>query len=362
MKIKYFIVCLLTLCLLLGSSCALPQINISPPTTSTTPVESNWTLPPSQGQNQFLPSIADVVAKVKPSVVAINTEVITYDIFNRPLQQAGAGSGWIIDGDGIIVTNNHVVEGAKSVTVTLADGRTFPAEAVKTDPVNDLAVIKVNAKNLPSVKIGDSRTLRVGDWVVAIGNPLGLGISAKEGIISRLGVSLEVSSGETLYDLIETSAAINPGNSGGPLVNMAGDIIGITSAKIATVGVEGMGYAISVNTAGPIIQELIQTGYVVRPWLGATPYTVDQYVIFRYRLAVNSGAFVTDVTAGSPAEEAGIRQRDVITGFDEKKITTADELNQAVYSSQIGQRVKITFWRGNSEKTTYATLRASSPP
>jgi serine protease Do len=197
---------------------------------------------------------------------------------------------------------------------------------------------------------------------VAIGNPLGLGISAKEGIISRLGVSLEVSSGQTLYDLIETSAAINPGNSGGPLVNMAGEVIGITSAKIADVGVEGMGYAISINTATPIIQELIQKGYVVRPWLGATPYTVDQYVVFRYRLAVNSGAFVTNITSGSPADKAGINPGDVITGFDDKEITTADELNQAIYSSKIGQTVKITFWRSNSKKTTYATLTESPPP
>jgi serine protease Do len=311
-----------------------------------------------------LPNIADVVALVKPSVVAINTEVITYDIFRNPYKQTGAGSGWITDEDGHIVTNNHVVEGANTITVTLADGRTFPASVVGADAYSDLAVVMIDARNLNAASVGNSSQLRVGDWVVAIGNPLGLGISAKEGIISRLGVSLEVSSGQTLYDLIETSAAINPGNSGGPLVNMAGEVIGITSAKIATVGVEGMGYAISINTAMPIIKELIQKGYVVRPWLGVEGglYTVNQYVVFRYRLAIDRGAFVTEVTSGSPADKAGIKPGDVITSFDDKEITTADELNQAIYSSRIEQKVKITYWRGNNKNTTYATLTESPPP
>jgi len=363
-NIKYLLTCLIILYLILGSSCLLPPVNTSPPTTPTTPIESNWTLPPSQGQSQFLPNIADVVALVKPSVVAINTEVITYDIFRNPYKQTGAGSGWITDEDGIIVTNNHVVEGANTITVTLADGRTFPASVVGADAYSDLAVVMIDARNLNAASVGNSSQLRVGDWVVAIGNPLGLGISAKEGIISRLGVSLEVSSGQTLYDLIETSAAINPGNSGGPLVNMAGEVIGITSAKIATVGVEGMGYAISINTAMPIIKELIQKGYVVRPWLGVEGglYTVNQYVVFRYRLAIDRGAFVTEVTSGSPADKAGIKPGDVITSFDDKEITTADELNQAIYSSQIEQKVKITYWRGNNKNTTYATLTENPPP
>jgi serine protease Do len=360
-NIKYLLVCLIILCLILGSSCLLPPVNTSPSPNST-PVEPNWTLPPSQGQSQFLPNIADVVAKVKPSVVAINTEVITYDIFRNPYKQTGAGSGWIIDENGRIVTNNHVVEGAKSVTVTLADGRTFPASVVGADAYSDLAVVKIDARNLNAASVGNSSQLRVGDWVVAIGNPLGLGISAKEGIISRLGVSLEVSSGQTLYDLIETSAAINPGNSGGPLVNMAGEVIGITSAKIATVGVEGMGYAISINTAMPIIKELIQKGYVVRPWLDEGFVTVNPYIAFKYSLAVDKGAFVTTITPGSPADKAGIKPGDIITSFDDKEITTADELNQDIYSSQIEQKVKITYWRGNNKNTTYATLTESPPP
>jgi serine protease Do len=203
-----------------------------------------------------LPSIADVVALVKPSVVAIDTET-TYLFFNRSFTQKGAGSGWVIDESGIIVTNYHVIEGAKTIIVTLYDGHTFTVDpkTVMTDRQNDLAVIKINAEKLPALRIGDSSTLRVGDWVVALGNPLGLGISAKEGIVSRLGVSLPVDN-RTVDDLIETSAAINPGNSGGPLVNMRGEVIGITSAKVSSVGVEGLGYAISINKAVPVLARL----------------------------------------------------------------------------------------------------------
>ena len=374
-NIKYLLACLiLLLCLLVGSSCLLPTADTSSPETqtpaqsSTTPstlvtaAEPGWTPPSAKSDNLALPSFADVVAEVKPSVVAVNTEVITYDIFNRAFTQEGAGSGWIIDKDGYVVTNNHVVEGANSITVTLADGRTLPAQKVYADAYSDLAVVKVDAQNLAAASVGDSSKLRVGDWVVTIGNPLGLGISAKEGIASRLGVSLEVSAGQTMYDLIETSAAINPGNSGGPLVNMAGEVIGITSVKIATSGVEGMGYAISINSAVPIIKELIQKGYVVRPSLGLTLYTVDQLVVFRYRLAVNKGAFVTQVDVGSPADKAGIKPGDVITSFNDKEITTGEELNQAIHSSQIGQQVKISYWRGSTQNTIYATPVESSPP
>jgi len=353
----------------LGTGCQLlPDIDISPspsspsptPTSTPSPINPNWTLPPIENNTPSLPSIADVVAKVKPSVVAINTEVVGYDIFNRPYTQEGAGSGWIIDESGIIVTNNHVVEGAESITVTLNDGRTFPAEACCTDPLSDLAVVIIDAQNLPAVSIGASSQLRVGDWVVAIGNALGLGISAKEGIVSRVGVSVSVS-GQTLGNLIETSAAINPGNSGGPLVNMQGEVIGITSVKIATVDVEGIGYAISTETALPIIEELIRTGYVLRPWLGIVLRSVDEFVIQQYELAVEEGAFITEVSPDSPADEAGIEAGDVIVSLGGQEITNAQDLVEAIHSSEIGQRVEIILWRGDAKITTYAVLTERPP-
>ncbi|MFH1381286.1 MAG: trypsin-like peptidase domain-containing protein [Chloroflexota bacterium] len=366
---RIFLTPSLALLLILSSGC-LPQRVVTPtptpiaapPEVPPSPAGNGWTPPPLSG-GPLLPSIADVVAQVRPSVVAINTRSIGYDFFNRPAVQEGAGSGWILREDGTIVTNNHVVEGATNINVTLADGRTFSADlkTVATDPLTDLAVLKISTNGLPPAPVGDSGKLRVGDWVVAIGNSLGLGISAKEGIVSRLGVSLTISD-QTLYELLETSAAINPGNSGGPLVNMAGEVIGITSAKIASSGVEGMGYAISIQEALPVIQQLVNTGYVVRPWLGIGLYTVDQLAIAMYSLSVDKGVLVVNVGAGSPADKAGLQGGDVITRFGDTDITTDDELTRAIHSAQIGQTVDITFWRGQTMQTTPATLAQTPPP
>ncbi len=372
---KRIFVALLLMSLVIGmAGCLLPlpiTPTPSPPENETPaaktpspPLDTSWAPPQPKPEAPTLPSIADVVEQVYPSVVAISTEVTTLDIFRTPLTQKGAGSGWIIDKNGIIVTNNHVVEGAKKVTVELSDGRIFEADPnnIHTDPLTDLAVIKINATDLPAASMGDSTQLRVGDWVVAIGNPLGQGIRAKEGTVSGLKVSLDVDQGQTLGDLIETSAAINPGNSGGPLANMRGEVIGITSAKIAAVGVEGLGYAISTKTALPIIEQLIRQGFVTRPWLGITLYTVDQYVAMVNRLSVNKGAVVAYVKPGSPAAEAGLQQLDVITRFNDKEITSAEEVINAIHDSKIGGEVKITFVRGNETKTTSARLIQSPPP
>ncbi len=262
------------------------------PITSVIPIATNWTPATTQATTLTtdLPNISDVVALVKPSVVAITTEVTVLDFFDRQYTQEGAGSGWIIDPSGIIVTNNHVIEGAKSITVTLDNGESYSADtnSVATDVVNDLAILKINANNLAALKIGDSSQLRVGDWVVAIGNSLGRGTRATVGIISQLNVSLEIDQDQTLYNLIDTSAAINPGNSGGPLVNLAGEVIGITSAKIVATGAEATGFAISSETATPIIQELVNNGFVSRPWIGVGLYTVDQTAIRQLRLSVNT--------------------------------------------------------------------------
>jgi serine protease Do len=361
---------ILILSIVLGTGCDLifeteTSQPSSPETTeNVTSIDSDWSIPATESEAQILPSIADVVALVKPSVVAINTEVVTIDIFNRSFTQEGAGSGWIISEDGIIVTNNHVVEGAKNITVILDDGRTFSVNTntVATDPLTDLAVLKINAENLPAATVGNSRNLRIGDWVVAIGNSLGERISATNGIVSALGVSLQVSSDQTLYNLVQTDAAINPGNSGGPLVNMAGEVIGITSAKIAEVGVEGMGYAISTQEAAPVIEQLINNGYVVRPWLGVSFWPVDEYVIQTYNLSVDKGAFIVYVADGSPADKAGLQPIDVVAGFAGQDIDTVDDLIQAIRSAQVGQTVEIIYWRGESKNTTQATLIESPPP
>jgi len=366
-SIKYLVISLIViLSLFLGTGCLLPQIETSPPPTpsptpsppqTTAPTNPTWTPPPSDGQNQPLPDFISLVTKVKPSVVAIST--MTY-VLNQP--QEGAGSGWIIDEGGHIVTNNHVVARAESITVTLDDGRTFPAGIVGTDFLTDLAVVKIDAENLVKANRGDSSELMLGEWVLAIGNSLGLGITPSEGIVRSLEASISVSPGQTLHDLIGTSAAINPGNSGGPLVNMRGEVVGITSVKIAMVGVEAMGWAISINSAMPIITELINAGYVVRPYLGISYSDVNPTLVWWYKLAVEEGIFVAEVIPGYPADEAGLKPQDVVVSFNGKEIVSTGDLIQEISSCQIGQRVEIIYWRGDSKQTTYATLTESPPP
>jgi serine protease Do len=302
-----------------------------------------------------LTDFADVIAAVRPSVVAITTEVSGYSVFGAYTEE-GAGSGWIIDPSGLIVTNEHVIEGASSVTVTLEDGRTFQADAVYSDSFSDLAVVKIDAQDLPAAQLGDSSSLRVGDWVVAIGNSLGLGISATKGIVSATGVSITESEGNTLYNLIQTDAAINPGNSGGPLVNLAGEVIGINSVKVADVGVEGMGYAISIEEADPLLQELIANGHISRPDMETSFYSVDRAVPSRYGLAVNQGALVTQVTHGGPADDAGIKPGDVITAVNGNAVTTADGLQLLLQTYKVGQQVSVSVYRGNNKLTLSVTL------
>jgi serine protease Do len=374
-NIRYiFSLSIIILLLLALSGCSLPGLTISFPTSTQTttavliptpdPINPTFVAPTiSAGTPQSgLPDFVSVIAKVRPSVVAINTTSSGISIFGSTFTQEGAGSGWIIDSGGLIVTNNHVVEGAITISVTLEDGRNFSADTVRTDPVTDLAVIKINSSNLPSLLPGDSSALRVGDWVVAIGNSLGQGISATKGIVSALGVSVSADQGETLYDLIQTDAAINPGNSGGPLVNMSGEVVGINSIKVAQVGVEGMGYAISSQAAIPIINELVTNGYVTRPWLGVSLYTVDQTAVRQLELGVDKGVLLRQVSADGPADKAGLIKYDVITIFNGKAIATVEDLVKEIRNCKVGQTVQTTYWRGSIKNTTSIILEKAPPP
>ena len=374
MKIPAVMACLLAVTLLFSAcrfefsttplSAPAPAPAVQPVIQQVVPLDPGWKSPGPAENSVPLPNIADVVEKGYPGVVTITTEQIVNDMFSRTMLQSGAGSGWILDKTGIIVTNNHVVEGASKVVIQFADGRTYEAAAAKVfrDPLTDLAIIKVDLPNLPALTIGDSGKLRVGDWLVAIGNPLGKGTKAKEGIVSGLQVSLSSDEEESLYDLIETSAAINAGNSGGPLLNMKGEVIGITSAKIAKVGVEGMGYAISINSALPILQELINKGYVTRPFLGVELFTVNDYVAYYNGLAVNRGAIVTTIQPGSPAAKAGMRRLDVIIKYQGQQVNTAPELLRALRNSKIGDEISVTFVRGRNTLTATTLLTDSPPP
>jgi serine protease Do len=339
-----------------------PTTSASKPSTGA--IDPGYTIPAiSTGAVAVdLPNLADVITKVRPSVVAINTSATARSIFGGTYSQEGAGSGWIIDSDGLIVTNNHVVEGADKITVTLEDGRDFEVSTVSTDSTSDLAVLKINAHALPAVKIGDSTRVRVGDWVIAIGNSLGEGISATKGIVSAKGVSVDAENGETLYNLLQTDAAINPGNSGGPLVNLSGEVIGINSIKVVQVGVEGMGYAISSQTAMPIISELIKNGYVARPWLGVKLYEVDAYAINQLNLKVDKGVLLTEIVKDGPAYKAGLKKFDVITAFDGQAVSTTQGLVKLIREHKSGETVQLTYWRDDKSQTIPLTLEQAPAP
>jgi len=339
----------------------------SPPTTATlsspsptaTPVVSTTTkdgnIIATQTAAAPLPDIVSVVQKVKPVVVAINDEFTSTTRRGGTTVSAAAGSGWVLNSNGLIVTNDHVVSGAQKIVVSFSDGRIFPAVTVTSDPVNDLAVIKINATGLTTATIGDSSKLQVGQQVIAIGNALGEGIRVTSGIISNLGTSITLSATQTLYDLIETDAAINPGNSGGVLVNMSGEIIGIVNAKVSASGIEGMGYAISTATAVPILQQLVSQGVVTQPWIGAVFETVDPGVALMNGLSVQQGVLLVNVSPNSPASAAGLQTGDVIISIDGKSVTTASGAAVIVSGSQIGQKLQITYQRGSNKSTVTVT-------
>jgi len=306
-------------------------------------------------------STQELVAEVAPAVVSIVTETVSYNWFWQAVPQTGAGSGIIISPDGYIVTNNHVVEGASKVTVTLSDGHTFDATIVGTDAQTDLAVVKINASNLTYLHFLNNslEQLSVLDPVVAVGNALALpgGPTWTSGVISNLGRSIELNTGVVLNDLIQTDAAINSGNSGGPLVNMAGEVVGINTALASSA--ENIGFAISTDTIIPVVQSLITEGKVVRPWFGVEVTTVTSTIQHYYNLSVNAGVLITSVTNDSPADKAGLRPGDVITKMDDKDISTTEDLISAIGSHQIGDQVEITYYRGNAQKVATATLGES---
>ena len=306
-------------------------------------------------------STQELVAEVAPAVVSIVTETVAYNWFWQAVPQTGAGSGIVISSDGYIVTNNHVVEGAQKVTVTLSDGNAFEATVVGTDAQTDLAVVKINANNLSYLHFlsNSLEQLSVLDPVVAVGNALALpgGPTWTTGVISNLGRSIKEENGVVLNDIIQTDAAINAGNSGGPLLNTAGQVVGINVAIASNA--ENIGFAISTDTAIPVVQSLITEGKVVRPWLGVSVTTVTSTIQHYYNLSVTAGALITNVTSGSPASKAGLRAGDVVTKIDDEGISTAAELISAIGSHQIGDQVEIVYYRGSAQQVASATLEES---
>lgn len=339
--------------------------------------------PPANNPN----FIADIVNEVGPAVVRIDaSRRVSADLpamFQDPRLrqffgnqmpmppseqiQQGVGSGFITQADGQIITNAHVVDGADTVQVTLKDGRSFEGRVLGTDPVTDVAVIDIDADNLPTVAISDSEQLRPGEWAIAIGNPLGLDSTVTAGIISATGRSSgDVGVPDKRVDFIQTDAAINPGNSGGPLLNTEGEVIGMNTAIIQ--GAQGLGFAIPINSVQRIADQLVAEGRVEHPYLGVQLVTLTPQVKENLNsdpnspLSVNAdeGVLVVKVAPGSPAEQAGLRAGDVIRRVGDAATAQSEDVQQAVESSQVGSNLAVEIERNGQTQTI--TVRPGALP
>jgi serine protease Do len=313
--------------------------------------------------------VTEAVNKVGPAVVSVINLKTSGDFFSTEQVQQGTGSGIIFkkaNGKALIVTNNHVIEGGSSFKVNISsedgDHHEVDAKLLGSDQYTDLAVLEIDDKYVTKVaEFGNSDSLKAGEPAIAIGNPLGLGRSITVGVISSPKRTIEVSS-NMATDVIQTDAAINPGNSGGALVNVAGQVIGINTLKISDQGVEGLGFAIPVNEARPVIESLVKDGKVQRPYLGLSLIDLSNlpvYVLEELRLpgSVREGVAVAEVVSGSPADQAGLQPRDVIIALDGQEISSSSELRKYLYTKkEIHQKVDVTYYRNGEKQTTSIVL------
>ena len=342
----------------------------------------NWTSPSVAGEKEntarvstpsaaLMPSsFAELAENLGPTVVNVKVTKIENATFQRPHipeghfgdfferffrdmprrhenhRTQGAGSGVIISEDGYILTNNHVVEGASEVTVTLSNKKEYQAQVIGLDPKTDLAVLKIDAeKPLPAASMGNSENLKVGDWVVAIGNPFGLNHTVTSGIVSAKG---RVIGAGPYDDFIQTDASINPGNSGGPLFNMNGEVVGINTAIIPQG--QGIGFAIPVNTAKPLIPQLVSDGEVTRGYLGVNIQSITPELARALNIEEPKGALVADVTPGSPAEKGGIKRGDVIVSYDGKQVEGHHVLPAMVAATPVDEKVTVAVLRDGKQR------------
>ncbi len=321
-------------------------------------------------------TIAHLAEKIKPAVVNIDTEAtVTFggqtgglppnvpkdfrDFFERffgripehKQRRQGQGSGFIIDEEGYIITNNHVVEGAEKIVVRLLDKRQFEAKVIGADPKTDIALIKIEADDLPYVVLGDSDKLKVGEWVMAIGNPFGLGHTVTTGIVSAKGRTI----GAGPYDdFIQTDASINPGNSGGPLIDFRGEVVGINTAIIARG--QGIGFAVPINLVKNIVGQIVDHGRVIRAELGVVIQPVTKEIAESFGLKKAEGALIAQVRPGSAAEKAGLRQGDIILEFNGRKVGDFNDLPKLVATQPVGSKAKVKIFRDGDIKTIGVTL------
>ena len=288
--------------------------------------------------------VGNAVEKVSKSIVNIANVRIMQDQLFRIFPIEGVGSGFVIDDDGHVLTNNHVIDNARQLKITTTDGRTENGKVVGTDDATDLAVVKADSmEKFEPAQLGDSDDLKIGQIVIAIGNPFGLsgGPTVTCGIVSSLKRSIEFESG--ILEVIQTDAAINPGNSGGPLVNTNGKVVAINTAKLPYG--QGIGFAIPINTAKFILEDLIVNGKVVRPWLGVATIKLNRQIARYYRLPITEGALVINVERDSPAEHGGIRRGDIIEEVENRKISTPADIAAQLKRKKANDKLKLTVNR-----------------
>ena len=334
------------------------------PTPTATPVEvptptSVATSTSGASSQVIFPSIAELVDQMAPTVVSIVVESVQSEGFFGTRRVTGSGSGVIFREDGYILTNNHVVEGATRISVSLFDGRETIAELVGTDPRTDIAVIKIDLEDLSAAPLGDASSMRVGDWVIAIGNALALrgDPTVTVGVVSAIGRSIPVDNSTNLSGLIQTDAAINPGNSGGPLINLRGEVIGLNTAILRGQDAQGIGFAVSMETAIPVADQLIANGRVVRAYLGVFPSDLDRAMAAEMDIAAREGVVMVAVEPGTPAEKAGIQEEDVLIALDDQAVPNVVTLERLLIGHfQVGQTITVTLLRGDERRVLSLTL------
>jgi S1-C subfamily serine protease len=366
-----------------ASAAPLPPATVSP---TEPPVVSSAEPPvvspvePPAGVISLEAEIIEVYDYIGRSVVNITNRSYGYDFFFRPIPQEGTGSGFVYDTDGHIVTNYHVIEGADELFVTLADETTVPATVAGADPSNDLAVLRIEtpAEPLRPVPLGESDTLQVGQFVIAIGNPFGLERTLTVGVVSALGRVIESPDDRFIGEIIQTDAAINPGNSGGPLLDLSGRLIGVNTAIFSpSQASAGIGFAVPVSTVRRVVPELIARGYFPHPWLGASMWTLtpERAQILRdagMNVPVDEGLLMVETTPGGPADQAGVRGGqqqvrlgryillvggDILTAIDGEPIRSDRDLVLYLDTyTRVGQTIQVSIWRDGEQRTVSLTL------
>ncbi len=319
--------------------------------------------PPEDLMDAYSRAVIAAADRVSPSVVYIEVrQPITTrrgNVPRMPQEARSSGSGFIFTPDGFILTNSHVVHGSKGIEVTTSDGHKHQADLIGDDPDTDLSVIRINASNLVPAHLGEAQKIRVGQLVVAIGNPYGFQYSVTAGVVSALGRSLRAQSGRLMDDVIQTDAALNPGNSGGPLVNSRGEVIGVNTAMILPA--QGISFATSIDTAKFVASRLIRDGKVSRSYIGLAGQNVPlpRRIVRYYNLAVESGILVVSFEGNSPARNAGLREGDIIVGIDDHPTAGIDDLHKLLSEDRIGHKSSLTVIR-STEKLSLEVIPEES--